>query len=75
MKLIPPRDELAYYLDEILRDAKTQRDALQRLGQLYPEDNAAGCVQWQKAKRWLQVHGLEVPFSVGPRDPYKEVAK
>lgn len=69
MKVIPPREELEYYLDEIMRDAKTQREAMQRLGQLYTEGSS--CVQWQKAKQWLQVHGIELPYSRGPRGHYK----
>lgn len=64
--MIPPKEELEYFLDEIMRDAKTQREALTRLGRLYRDDNQWGFVQWQKAKRWLQVLDIPVPFSETP---------
>lgn len=62
--MMPPKDELSYFLDEVMRDAKTQREALTRVGLLYE----AG---WQTVRRWLLVYDLALPFSPGPRGPYK----
>lgn len=61
-QMIPPRDELTYYLDEIMRDAKTQREVLTRLGLWY-------CADWQKVRRWLVILQIPLPFAHAKRSP------
>lgn len=60
--LIPPKDELTYYLDEIMRDAKTQREVLTALGRLYN-------VNWQMPRRWMLVLSIPLPFALKPQEP------
>jgi hypothetical protein len=59
--MMPPKDELGYFVDEVMRDATTQREALTRVGLLYH----AG---WQTVRRWLVVYDMSLPFATGPRN-------